>query len=66
MTRIKLLALSTVTTAMILGSSLVLAGSPAAVDTGDTTIDQSGQTTDWLLPKPGGRRSGGGGFSLKK
>ena len=66
MTRIKLLALSTVTAAMILGSSIVLAGSPTTVDDGGTTIDQAQQTTDWLMPKPGGRRSGGAGFSLKK
>ena len=65
MTRIKLLALSTVTAAMILGSSIVLASSPSAVDSGETTVDETQQTTEWLMPKPGGRRSGGAGFHLK-
>ncbi|MEX1296172.1 MAG: hypothetical protein AB1Z67_08375 [Candidatus Limnocylindrales bacterium] len=65
MTRIKLLAISTVTAAMILGSGIVLAGSPSADDDG-SSIDQTQQTTEWLKPKPGGRRSGGAGFSLKK
>ena len=65
MTRIKLLAISTVTAAMILGSSIVLAGTPSA-DEGATSIDQAQQTTDWLMPKAGGRRSGGAGFFLLK
>jgi hypothetical protein len=65
MTRIKLLAASTITAAMILGSTIVFASAPN-VDDGQDTIDQTQQTSEWLMPKPGGRRSGGAGFHLKK
>lgn len=65
MTRIKLLAASTITAAMILGSTIVFASAPT-VDDGQSSIDQTQQTTEWLKPKPGGKRSGGAGFHLKK
>jgi hypothetical protein len=64
MTRIKLLALSTVTTAMILGSSIVLADTPS-LDDGQASIDQAQQGTEMLKPKPGGRRNGAGFFLMK-
>ncbi len=65
MTKVKLAAVSTITAAMILGSTIVFASAPVA-DSGQDTIDQTQQTTEWLMPKPGGKRSGGAGFHLKK
>jgi hypothetical protein len=63
MNRIKLVAVSAITAAMILGSTLVFASAPAA-DSGETTADQSSVTTQYIVPlKRGG---GGAGHNLKK
>ncbi len=64
MTKAKLAVASTITAAMILGSTIVFASSPAT-DEGANATDQT-QQTEMLKPKPGGKRSGGAGFSLKK
>jgi hypothetical protein len=63
MTRIKLLAISTVTAVMILGSTLVFASAPAAdTDTG-ASIDAPSISTD--LQADPVRRGGGIGRNLK-
>jgi len=63
MNRIKLVAVSTITAAMILGSTIVFASAPAA-DPGETTVDQPSVTTEYIVPlKRGG---GGAGHNLKK
>ena len=65
MNRIKLLALSTVTATMILGSSIVLGAEPAPETTG-ASVDAPSMTTD-LQADPNVRRGGGGaGHNLKK
>jgi cell division protein FtsX len=65
MTRIKLVAIiSTITAAMILGSTLVFASAPAA-DTSDTVADQPSISTD-LQADPVKRGGGGSGKALKK
>ncbi len=65
MNRIKLAVVSTLTAAMILGSTIVFASAPA--DTGtDTAADAPAMTTD-LQADPSVRRGGGGsGRNLKK
>ena len=65
MTRIKLLAISTVTAVMILGSTIVFASAPAA-EPADSGVDQPSMSTD-LQADPNVRRGGGGaGHNLKK
>ena len=64
MTRIKLTIASALTTAMILGSTIAFASTPAS-DEANTTIDAATDTTEMLKAKPGGRR-GGAGFHLRK
>jgi len=65
MTRIKLLAISTVAAVMILGSSIVLASGPAD-ETTSTGADAPSMTTD-LQADPNVRKGGGGaGHNLKK
>ncbi len=68
MNRMKLLALSTITTVMILGSSLVIAAQPAT-DNGDEVVSSGTSTsTEQLGVKDAPRRGGGGagGGTLKK
>ena len=67
MTRIKLLAISAITTIMILGSTIVLAMDPvdqadqAGADAADVTVLELAQ------PGPAPRRGGGGaGMHLRK
>ncbi len=63
MNRIKLVAVSAITAAMILGSTIVFAAAPAG-DSGETTADQASVTTEYVVPlKRGG---GGAGHNLKK
>ena len=65
MNRIKLAAVSSLTAAMILGSTIVFASAPAA-DTAGTGADAPSMTTD-LQADPNVRRGGGGaGHNLKK
>ena len=65
MNRIKLVAASTITAAMILGSTIVFASEPAP-DTAGAAIDAPSMTTD-LQADPNVRRGGGGaGHTLKK
>ncbi len=65
MNRIKLLAISTVTATMILGSSIVLATEQAPESTG-TSVDAPSMMTD-LQADPNVRRGGGGaGHTLRK
>lgn len=66
MNRMKLLALSTITAVMILGSSLVIAAQPAT-DNGDE-VASSGTNTEQLGIEDAPRRGGGGagGGTLKK
>ena len=68
MTRIKLLGISAITAAMILGSGLALAVTPAdQADTG-TTADQTNiSVLDQANPAPTRKMGGGGtGRALKK
>jgi len=71
MKRIKFLALSTIATAMIFGSSLVLASQPAG-DAAGTAADAPVVTTEAGVdlqaadPRPVKRSGGGAGHALKK
>jgi len=66
MNRMKLLTLSTITTVMILGSSLVIAAQPAS-DNSDEVVS-NGTSTEQLGIQDAPRRGGGGagGGTLKK
>ena len=66
MTRMKALILGTLTTVMILGSTIVLAGEIPASDS--TTIDATnGSVIEMANPGPTAKRGGGGsGRALKK
>ena len=64
MTRIKLVAISATAAVMILGSTIVFASAPA-VDSSDTSADQSAVTTE-LRADPVKRGGGGSGRALKK
>lgn len=64
MTRIKLTVATTITAAMILGSTLVLASVPVDGDAG-TGADQQAVTTEQMLV-PMRRGGGGGAIHLKK
>ena len=64
MNRIKLAAVSTLTTVMILGSTIVFASAPAA-DTADTGADAPAITIE-MQADPSARRGGGGGGGYLK
>ncbi len=67
MNRIKLLAIGTITTVMILGSTIVLAMGPVDQAAAETAIDPAGVTILELAnPAPVKRGGGGSGKALKK
>jgi len=67
MNRIKLLAISAITTAMILGSTIVLALGPVDQANTDTAADPAGATLIELAnPAPVKRGGGGSGKALRK
>ena len=64
MTKVKLAVASTITAAMILGSTLVFASTPADSDAGTSAGQQTVTTEQPLVPM---RKGGGGGaIHLKK
>lgn len=68
MTRIKLLAISAITTAMIAGSAVVVAVAPVddtTISSTDTTIEATGAASVELI-KPGRIGGGGSGRNLRK
>ena len=63
MTRIKFLALSAITAAMIAGFSLVTAVEPTTQDATGASLDQATAQTELISPQ---RMGGGTGRSLRK
>ena len=67
MTRMKSLVIGAIATAMILGSSIVLATSPGETASTDTTVDQTNASLLELAnPAPVKKGGGGSGRALKK
>lgn len=67
MNRIKLLAISAITTVMILGSTIVLALGPVDQASSDVTADPAGASImEMADPGPVKRGGGGSGRALKK
>lgn len=66
MTRIKLLTISAITTAMIAGSAVAVAVAPADDTTGTGLTVQAADTTTVEYIKPSRPGGGGSGKALKK
>ncbi len=67
MTRMKSLTIGAIATAMILGSSIVLAAGPGEPASDDPTVDTTNATVVELAnPAPSKRGGGGSGRALKR
>ena len=67
MTRMKSLTIGAIATAMILGSSIVLAGGPGEQAPADPSVETTNATIIELAdPAPSKRGGGGSGRALKK